>query len=523
LENQTLRLQDIKDILVRRKYSLFIPFLTIFLVAAAVALLLPPIFISSSTILIEEQEIPPEYVQTTVTSYVEKRLQEIKQKIMSTTRLQEIIDEYELYTDWQGRKTREEIIGRMRDDINLELISAEVLDRRTGRSTSATIAFTLSYEGKNDPAKVQRVASKLTSLFLEENLKVRQRQVQEASRFFEDEIHKIEESLHEFEASIAVFKEENINELPELMSINLQDMHKVELSIERADEQLRGLKEREAYLQAELASVSPQLADQERHGSLKLELTRLKTLYSDEYPDIIQLKKEIVELEKSLSGNPDHADSLSQPGKPTNPAYITLSSQLSGAQSEIVTIKEQIKNFEEQRDLLRKRIQATPVVEQEYKKMLMERDSLKLKYDDLMQKFMEARVAQGLEKEQKGERFTLIDPALLPEKPYKPNRLAILLIGVVVGVGFGAGLAAILEFSDDAIRDTRSLNMATNIPVLATIPVIDTEQKIAGRKQRRKIMFLLAGLVLILTPVVFHFFVMDFYVFWAKLSRNLTF
>lgn len=184
-------MQDVVLIIKRRKFSIIVPFFFAVILATILVFALPPVYLSSSTILIEDQEIPSDFVRTTVTSFVEKRLQEIKQKIISTSRLQEIIDKYELYADAKKYKTKEEIIENMRDDINLQLINAEVIDKRTGRNTNVTVAFTLSYEGENDPVKVQRVASVLTSLFLEENIKVRERQTRETSIFFEEEKNKI--------------------------------------------------------------------------------------------------------------------------------------------------------------------------------------------------------------------------------------------------------------------------------------------------------------------------------------------
>lgn len=522
MDNSNVQLYDIICIVKKRKLSLIIPFLTILIIAAVTSLLLPPIYISSSTILIEDQEIPTEYVQTTVTSYVEKRLQEIKQKIMSTSRLQEVIDKYELYVDLKKRKTKEEIIERMRRDINLELISAEVINQRTGQSTSATIAFTLSYEGKNDPGKVQRVASVLASLFLEENIKVRERQVREASSFFEAEINKIEESFRGVEEKISLFKEKHINELPELMQVNMQDVHESEINMERTLEQLRSLKERKAQLTAQLASTSPQIADQERMSMLRLELNRLRTIYSEEYPDIIHVKSEIEEIEKRQSSHGSSNDADSDGRIPTNPAYISLSSQLSSTQSEISSLLKQLEKYENQSNVLRGYIKATPVVEKEYRKLLMERDSLKLKYDDLMQKYMEARVAQGLEKDQKGERFTLIDPALLPEKPYKPNRLVIFLIGIFFGAVCSAGLTAIMELTDDTIRDGKMLNSLAPYPVLSVIPILYTEKEITRQKGKRATIIALGVITAVVVPVAFHYLVMDVYILWAKLMRNIA-
>ncbi|MDY6954445.1 MAG: chain-length determining protein, partial [Thermodesulfobacteriota bacterium] len=144
---------DIKGLVRRRKRIFLASFLAILVPALLIAFLLPPVYLSQSTILIEDQQIPREYVQTTITGYVEERLQIITQRIMSRSRLMEIMDRFNLYADMRERHTTEEILEKMREDINLQTISADVMDKRTGRPTVATIAFTLSYEGKT-PATV---------------------------------------------------------------------------------------------------------------------------------------------------------------------------------------------------------------------------------------------------------------------------------------------------------------------------------------------------------------------------------
>ena len=190
---------DYMKILKRRKWSLILPALLVFLTAVAVALALPSIYKSTATILIEEQDIPADFVMATVTSYVEQRLQSINQRIMSYTRLSEIIQRFDLYPELRDKRTAEEIVEQMIEDTALEPVSTEVVDRRTGKPMSATIAFTVSYEGTN-PAKVQQVANVLTSLFLAENLEVRKKQAQETATFLESEMDKIKEKLTELEA-----------------------------------------------------------------------------------------------------------------------------------------------------------------------------------------------------------------------------------------------------------------------------------------------------------------------------------
>jgi uncharacterized protein involved in exopolysaccharide biosynthesis len=212
----------------------------------------------------------------------------------------------------------------------------------------------------------------------------------------------------------------------------------------------------------------------------------------------------------------------SSDNKPDNPAYISLSSQLASIRSEISSTKRHIETFNKKRDELRQRIAATPGVEEGYKNILLQRNNLQLKFDDLSKKFMEASVSGGMEKEQKGERFTLIDAARLPEKPIKPNVPALLLIGLVLGIGSGIGLAAINEQSDDTMRSSETLARATAYPVLASIPEIVTWQETMLVKQQRRKMLIGVLCVVLVSPLVFHFLIMDLDIFWAKFLRKMA-
>lgn len=523
MDQAPMSLKDYIGILKRRKLSLMLPFAVIFSIAAIIAVVLPPVYKSTSTILIEEQEIPADFVMATVTSFAEQRLQSIHQRIMSTSRLLDIIGRFKLYENLKGKLTTEQIVERMRKAIRLETISAEVVDRRTGKSSSATIAFTLTYEGKGVPDKVQRVANILASLFLEENLQVRERQTKEAYQFLEDEMNKLRAQLNEIEAKIASFKALHIDELPEVFQVNMQTLNSTEQNVDRVNEQLRSLKEREGYLQTQLASITPlerMNEDMRRLRELRVQLANLETRFTDEYPDVIKTKKEIAKLEQQLA-NSEPSNTTAE-NLPDNPAFITLASQLASTQSDIESLKRQIIELKKKADEYRRRIEETPKVEEAYRALIIERNNTQAKYDDLMQKYMEAKVAHGLEKEQKGERFTLIDPARLPEKPYKPNRLAIIMVGLILGVAAGVAAMSIKEYTDDTVRNADELSLATNFPVLAGIPEIFTRQDLRRKTKMRLAKIAAALLVFIGGMVVVHFWVMDLHIFWAKLMRRLA-
>ena len=521
MEESSFNIKDLPGILLRRKWSLILPAVVISILGVLIAMLLPPVFKSTSTILIEEQEIPQDFVMATVTSFAEQRLQTINQRIMSTTKLLEIINRFDLYQKMREKKTTEEVVDKMRSDVKLRQISAEVVDRRTGRPTAATIAFSLSYEGKDTPQRVQQVANVLASLFLEENLKVRERQTRETYDFLELETARVREEMQRIDAKLSRFKEEHINELPELLQMNIQALENTERNIERLLEQTRSLREREGYLESQLATLSPFMEnrDRDRLNELRVQLVYLETRFTDAYPDVIKTREEIGALEKKLAAEGDPQDQALE--RPDNPAYVTLQSQLASTRADIESVKRQEKDFREKADLYRRRIENTPRVEEAYSALMAERASTQMKFNDLLQKTMEAKVAQGLEKEQKGERFTLIDPARLPEKPFKPNRMAIIIVGVVLGLAAGGGLVALREMSDKTVRKPDELALAADLPLLGTLPEIITRQD-RWQRRRKRLIWVASGVTAVVVGIaVFHFFIMDLDIFWIKVLRRV--
>ena len=225
-------LDDFLEILKRRKNFIIWPALLIFITSALVAFLIPPTYRSTSTILIEEQDIPEEYVMSTVTSYAEQRIQSINERIMSSTKLMEVINRFNLYADQRKSKSIEEISEKMRKDIKLETINAQVANRRGG-SSSATIAFSVAYEGSK-PDVVQQVAGVLASMYLEENLKIREQQATGATRFIEEEMNGLKAKLADLDAKLAAFKSRNLGSLPELVQSNLLNADRIDQDISPA-------------------------------------------------------------------------------------------------------------------------------------------------------------------------------------------------------------------------------------------------------------------------------------------------
>ncbi|MGD0234644.1 MAG: Wzz/FepE/Etk N-terminal domain-containing protein [Syntrophorhabdales bacterium] len=526
MEQDEKTIGDFVEILKRRKLSLVLPAVAVFIVALIVALTWPPVYRSTSTILIEDQEIPREFVIASVTGYAEQRLQTINQRIMSTSKLLEIINRFNPYPEMKSKYAVEEIVETMRKDIKLETISADVLDRRTGGARTAAIAFTLSYDGKR-PQEVQQIANVLTSLYLEENLKVRERQASGTSKFLEDEAKLVLDKLTQIESKIAAFRRSNMETMPELLQSNMQSLDRTERDIDQLRSQLLSLKEREGYLQAQLASMPPTGSASQYYivlKDLKAKLVQLQTKYTDKNYEVIRTKEEIKELEERIKSEQADQQSGQQKYKvsPSDTGMgVMLVTQLAQVQGDIESTQKQIEASKKKQDDYVRRIEATPRADETFKALMIERNNTQLKYDDLTKKVMEARVAQGLEKEQMGERFTLIDPARLPEKPVKPNRPAIVLIGLVLAMGAGVGSAALRETLDTSVRSASQVAAITPVPVLAVVPEIVTWKDRLRMKTRRRKIAVGVGVALVLGIVIFQLFVMDLDVFWARALRKL--
>jgi polysaccharide chain length determinant protein (PEP-CTERM system associated) len=519
MDSHTLNINDLFTIVKRRKWYIVVPFFVIFSLAAVTAFLIPPKYRSTSTILIEDQEIPKEYVSANVTSYADQRLQSINQKIIGTTRLLELINKFNLYADIKKTKPIEEVVAKMRKDIKFTTINADVKDPRSGQAAQATIAFSVSYDGKN-PAVVQQITNELSSLYLSENLQVRQKQSTGTARFMEDEMNSVQTELAAIDSKIAAYKQRNLNTLPELNQLNLQTLDNLDRDVRQVSEQLRSLREKESYLQSELSSIPTDSANQDktRLNELRVRLVDLKSRLSDKHPDVLKTRTEIAELTKQMRGtNRETVES-----KPDNPSYINLQSQLASTQADIASVKRQLADYTLKREGFRKRIEASPRVEEGYKAMISERNSLQAKNDDLSRKFMEARVANGLEKEQMGERFTIIESARLPERPISPNIPAIILIGFVLGVGAGVGAAALKETSDGSVYSIDELMKVTRVSVLGAVPEIVTEVDRTKARTRRRMIIATTLASFVVSVLVFHFLIMDLDVFWAKLMRRVA-
>lgn len=573
---------DLKGVLAiarRRRRAMLVAGGCMLAVFALLALFLPAYYRSAATILIEQQELPAELVRSTVTSYADQRVQVISQRVMTTKNLLGIIEQYDLYPNKRGRWTREELIEHMRKDIGLKMISADVIDPRSGMPREATIAFAVSYTSRS-PEQAMRVANELTTLYLSENLTERMRLARDAASFLEEESERLSRHIAELEGELAEFKEQNGDSLPELASLNLTMLDRTEQDVRQSESRLLSLEQQRVYLEAQLIQIRPNaavysdsgeriLTPEDRLKALRSQLASARALYADDHPDIARLQREISGLEAQTGSSgasavnelsrrledartrlaeaqqqyaAEHPDRLraerevlaleqelareqARPeGKPAqqpdNPAYIQLQAQLEAAKNDIAGTQSQLARLRAQVADYQHKIAVSPQVEKSYRELARDYQSSQQKYQELRAKQMEAQVAQNLESDRKGERFTLIEPPLPPEEPVSPNRKIIWILGVLLSLGSAAGIGALFETLDGTVRGRKDLLLLVSEAPLALIPAITTGLEARGTQRRLRYALGAFALVAVSALLAVHWFYRPVDVLWFQALRR---
>jgi hypothetical protein len=207
--------------------------------------------------------------------------------------------------------------------------------------------------------------------------------------------------------------------------------------------------------------------------------------------------------------------------RPENPSYINLQTQISSTEMEIAKANQELRLLQDEKEGYRTRVENTPRVEQEYRAVYRDYTNAQAKYQETTKRLLAAKEAKGLEESRMGEKFTLIDPPVMPEKPDRPNRMAILLIGLVLAMGAGVGFGSLAEYMDQSVRQPDELTRISGHGVLAVIPFLETRWDLARRRRRRWTLVGSSIGFIVLGIAALHYLYGPLDILWIKIVRYL--
>ena len=312
-EPQSFRAGQLWVALRRRWVPALVLSIVIIASSIAAAVLWPASYSATGTILIEQQELPVDLVRSTVSTYATQRIQITAQRVMTTENLMGIIQRYDLYADMRRRQPREAIIATMRRAVNLQMISADVIDPRSGSPTKATIAFSITYSNRS-PQLAAEVANELVSLYLQQNIEAREKSSHDAVTFIKGESSRLDAEINQLQSELATFKGKHANELPELSQLNLTGVNQMQDQLLETDSRLQSISQQLLFLDSQLAQINPTAQVYTSNGervqspadllkTLRSQYAHDSALYTPSHPDVVRLKRQIASLEASVDAD----------------------------------------------------------------------------------------------------------------------------------------------------------------------------------------------------------------------------
>ncbi|MBA3884165.1 MAG: hypothetical protein H0X67_00350 [Acidobacteria bacterium] len=491
--------EDYLEMAWRRRWILVIPLVLFAATTFVYSQTLPNRYRSEATIVVIPPQVPVNMVRPAVTGTLQERLDQIRQQILSRTRLERIIQEFDLYPRERQAQLMETVVDQMRRDIG-------VATPKVGRRQDPG-HFTVSYESEN-PQVAMAVAGRLASLFVRENLEGRNIRADATAQFVQSELDEALRRLQEQEARLEAFRRENIGKLPNEVQSNLAMIQTTRQELQALTDANNRDRERQITIDRTIADEvafggiaaagapvggeAPQTAAQEL-AAVRAALERMQLRLKDDHPDVRTAKRRIVELEARVAD-----EALTQPLSPggvavaSNPADLARQKRVSSLRHEFDQLERSIANRNAQASRLqgmandyRQRVEMAPALESQLSQLLRGYESLKGTHEKLLRTFQEAQVAANLEERQVSEQFRIIDQPQRPERPRSPDRVRMNLIGALMGLGLGFAIAGLLEYRDTSLRSEEDVLVALSLPVVALVPTMWTAEERQSDRRRR--------------------------------------
>jgi polysaccharide chain length determinant protein (PEP-CTERM system associated) len=510
-------LRRVSGILIRRRWAILLPWCVVSLAGIGVLYQMPNQYTSQATLLVVPQQVPERYVTPTTQTNIADALQVMTQDVLSRTRLLELIDQFGLYTQERKRLAPEEVIELMRRYIELKPV-----EPASGRGSKDVNAFQISFMAEK-AALAQEVTSKLTSFFIQANLKTREDQAANTTNFLHTQLETAKSRLAEQEDKMRQFKAQYLGELPEQLQGNLaifnsaqSQLQNLENSLDRAQQQKVYLESLIAGYQRLAARVSPvtgvaiptadptavaaplQIAQTEL-SRLQTEREKLRVVYRDSHPDVQAINRQIASAQALFDRLQHAAAEQKRTARETAPTQTPVEKDQQDDDSTITQLKSQLeanrldientlRNEATQKAAIaqyQSRLNLTPVREQQLASILRDYDLAKQEYTDLLGKEQQSQLATSLEKQQGGQQFRLVEPPSLPVIPSSPKRIKLSLGALGGGLALGLVFAFVLDLSRPTFHTTKEITSRLGAPLVIGLPLVFTEKEKRRRAWRR--------------------------------------
>jgi len=462
---------------------------------------LPPVYRATARILVETPQIPSDLARSTVSASALEQIQVIEQQIMTRDYLLELANRLNVYGDKRSELPDSDVVDNMRARTGF-------LQVENGGNGQGAIIFDVSFDARQ-PELAARVVNELATFILSKNVRLRTDRAGDTMQFFDREVARLGSELTALESKILRFKNDNKDALPDSLDFRRNQQGSLQERLLLLEREEAGLRSRRNNLvqmyetTGRLVTAAPLTLEQQMLQDLNRTLSEQLTIFSDKSPNVVALKARIVALQEKQRA------SQAEDGKAGEKTGLSeLDLQLSDIDERLSFITQEKQHIARALAELTKSISATPANETTLNAMERNRDNIQSQYNSAIARQAEASTGEQIEVNAKGGRFTMVEPALPPQKPDSPNRRRIAAAGLAAGIGLGLGFVVLLELLNKSIRRPGELAKLLQVQPLATIPYVWVDGEKHDRNKRFAFAFAAVASVVPASLLVLHHYYM---------------
>lgn len=447
-------------------------------VGLTLAITLPPVYRAEAQLLVESPQIPTDLATSTVTTKAPEAIEIISQRLMTRANLLDMAQRFAIYADAPDLSP-----DRVVEDMRRRLIIN--LPTNTAGADFVTVAF----EAPNGQLSAQ-VTNEFVTMILQENVALRTATATQTLDFFKQEVDRLGTQLGQLGGKIMQYKLDHKDALPESLDFRRTRQAAQQERMAQLQREIAGLKERRTKLtelyertgSIDLAAV-PRTPEETQLRELKDQLAAAQAVLSPQHPTVVNLKQRLAALEANMKGSTTAgADGAS--GGDTLPmtGNTTFDLQIADIDSQIAFDTQELGQIDKELAVLKASIDETPGNAIELDALQRDYDNLQTQYDAAVARLGAAQTGDRIEALSKGQRITVIEQAVVPDKPKSPNRTRIALLGGIGGLVAGLGLVVLLELTNRTVHRPADLAARLGIQAFASIPYIETRREIMRRR-----------------------------------------
>ncbi len=446
-------LQDPLGVL-KRRWQWMAATIVVGLVLSSIAFWLwKPSYIAHATLLITSQQIPEEFVRSTVREDTIANVNTMAGTVLSQENLARILEKFDLYEEAQEDVPWIELVDLMR--ANIELAPTTDSSRRFQES----LLYGISFEAQN-PVKAAGVTNALAGLFVEASIARRKDQAQRTTEFLRRALERDEQELRDQSRRVSEFRQAHRGELPSELETNLR---KLEMLATRRQSLITQIAEKGNQIAtlAPIASDQPPTDNEMLLDELRRQLAREVAIHTDDHPNVAALRRQVEQLKLIVA----------EEGAQKNGPTTEVGRMIASARREIKLLESQLKETEETAVDLNARVERAPAIREQLTALEEAEKVLNENYHDIFRKVEEAELAESLESAQQGAQVSVLDRAQPPAEPTR-SRPTLAVFGFMATIALSAGLGVLLEFVDPVVVSAQQLEGIVDLPLLGSLPRI---------------------------------------------------